>query len=159
MEDLKIFRKRIIPAQCILLDKDIIVERTEDYILTSWKTLRPKAEFDHGTSCYFLNEGIKISKFYKENGDLLYWYCDVVQYDFSDGGRELTVTDLLADVIVYPGGRIKVMDLDELADAKEQGLITDDQMIGCLRTLNNLLTIIYRDKFDKFQAHLDHKGL
>ena len=71
MEKLKIFRKRIIPAECILLDKDIIVERTDEHIITSWHTIRPKDEFDHGTSCYFLNDGIKVSKFYRSDGSLL----------------------------------------------------------------------------------------
>ncbi len=159
MDNLKIFRKRIIPAEYILLDKDVIIERTDDHILTKWTTIRPKEEFNHGTSCYFLNDGIKVSKFYREDGELLYWYCDVVQFDFSEDGSELVVTDLLADVIIYPSGRWKVVDLDELADAKEADLITDAQVISCLRQLNNLLSIISRDKFDKFQACLDYKGL
>jgi predicted RNA-binding protein associated with RNAse of E/G family len=51
------------------------------------------------------------------------------------------------------------MDLDELADAVEQGLLTQEQFIHCLRSLNDLLTIIDRDKFEKFQACLDEKGL
>ncbi len=159
MDNLKIYRKRIIPEECILLDKDVIVERDGEHILTSWKTIRPKADFDHGTSCYFLNDGIKVSKFYRADGELVYWYCDIVQYDFSDDRNTLTVTDLLADVLIYPSGRIKVMDLDELADAKEQGLISDTQMINCLRQLDNLLSLISRDKFDKYQACLDNKGL
>ncbi len=159
MNKLKLYRKRIIPAECFLLEDDVIVEQTEDRIITKWNTIRPKADFDHGTSCYFLQDGVKISKFYRSDGELLYWYCDIVQYDFSEDGSSLTVTDLLADVIIYPSGRFKVVDLDELADAKEQGLITDEQLINCLRQLNDLLSIIARDKFDKYQACLDQKGL
>lgn len=159
MATLELYRKRIIPEECFLLKDDEIIEMDSDKIITRWKTLRPKKEFDHGTSCYFLKEGIKVSKFYKENGELVYWYCDIVQYDFSDDGKKLTVTDLLADVVIYPSGRIKVMDLDELADALEKKLITNEQMASCLKQLNNLLTIIDRDKFDKFQACLDGKGL
>ena len=159
MNKLKLYRKRIIPAECFLLEDDVIVEQTEDRIITKWNTIRPKSDFDHGTSCYFLQDGVKISKFYRSDGELLYWYCDIVQYDFSEDGSSLTVTDLLADVIIYPSGRFKVVDLDELADAKEQGLITDEQLINCLRQLNDLLSIIARDKFDKYQACLDQKGL
>ncbi len=159
MNRLKLYRKRIIPAECFLLEDDVIVEQTEDRIITKWNTIRPKADFDHGTSCYFLQDGVKISKFYRSDGELLYWYCDIVQYDFSEDGSSLTVTDLLADVIIYPSGRFKVVDLDELADAKEQGLITDAQLVNCLRQLNDLLSLIARDKFDKYQACLDQKGL
>ena len=159
MNRLKLYRKRIIPAECFLLEDDVIVEQTEDRIITKWNTIRPKADFDHGTSCYFLQDGVKISKFYRSDGELLYWYCDIVQYDFSEDGSSLTVTDLLADVIIYPSGRFKVVDLDELADAKEQGLITDAQLVNCLHQLNDLLSLIARDKFDKYQACLDQKGL
>ncbi|MBR1861956.1 MAG: DUF402 domain-containing protein [Lachnospiraceae bacterium] len=152
MDKLKIYRKRLIPAEYILLDKDVITQRDADHIITEWKTLHHKDDFDHGTSCYFLNDGIKVSKFFREDGSLLYWYCDIVQYDFSEDMGGLTVTDLLADVIIYPSGRYKVVDLDELAEANEQGLITNEQMNNCLRQLNNLLTMIARDKFDKYQA-------
>jgi hypothetical protein len=52
-----------------------------------------------------------------------------------------------------------VVDLDELADALERGLITNEQICLCLRRLNNLLTLIYRDKFDKVTAPLENAGL
>ncbi len=159
MDELVIYRRRIIPEECIPLTDDEIIERGEDHIITRWKTLHPKKEFDHGTSCYFLSAGVKVSKFYRPDGELLYWYCDIVEYEWRKDGTELIVTDLLADVILYPSGRLKVMDLDELADAQEQGLITPEQSNRCLRQLNDLLTLIDRDKFEKFQACLDGKGL
>ena len=149
---LKLYRKRYIPAGCIPLKDDVIVEQADDYILTTWKTINPKTTFDHGSSCYLLKDGLKVSKFYRPDGSLLYWYCDIVEYEF-------TVTDLLADVIIYPDGRTKVVDLDELADALEQGLITQEQLLASLRQLNNLLSLLYRDKFDRFQAILNSKGL
>ena len=157
--DLKLYRKRYIPAGCIPLKDDVIIEQTDDYILTTWHTINPKTTFDHGSSCYLLKDGVKISKFYKPDGSLLYWYCDIVEYAFNESGDSLTVTDLLADVIIYPDGRTKVVDLDELADALEQELITQDQATACLRQLNNLLSLLYRDKFDRFQAILNQKGL
>ena len=72
--------------------------------------------------------------------------------------NSLIVTDLLADIILYPDGRMHVVDLDELAEALEKGLITQAQMSACLRQLNNLITIIYRDKFDRLQNPLDRSG-
>ena len=47
----------------------------------------------------------------------------------------------------------------ELAEALEKGLITQAQMTACLRQLNNLITIIYRDKFDRLQSPLEKSGL
>lgn len=158
-KQLKLYRKRYIPAQCIPLADDVVVERTDDHILTTWKTINPKTAFDHGSSCYLLKDGVKISKFYRPDGSLLYWYCDIVEYEFNETGDTLTVTDLLADVIIYPDGRTKIVDLDELADALEQGLITQTQLTASLRQLNSLLSLLYRDKFDRFQAILNEKGL
>ena len=156
---LKLFRKRYIPAECIPLENDVIVEQNDEYILTTWHTINPKTTFDHGSSCYLLKEGIKVSKFYRHDGSLLYWYCDIVEFNWNETGDTLTVTDLLVDLIVYPDGRMKVVDLDELAEALEKGLVTQDQTTASLRCLNNLLSMLYRDKFDRFQAILNEKGL
>ena len=113
MSELQLYRKRLIPDECILLKDDIIVKQTEELVITSWNTLNPKIAFSHGCSCYFLNEGFKISKFYRQDGSLLYWYCDIVEYARDEQAHTLTATDLLADVIVYPDGRIKVVDLGQ----------------------------------------------
>lgn len=157
--NLQLYRKRYIPAECIPLKDDVIVEQTEDYILTTWHTINPKTHFNHGSSCYLLKEGLKISKFYRSDNSLLFWYCDIVEYEFNDAGDTLTVTDLLADVILYPDGHMKVVDLDELAEALEKNLITQKQMTASLRQLDHLLSMVYRDKFDRLQAILNDRGL
>ena len=159
MSELQLYRRRLIPAECIPLKDDVIVKQTEDLIITSWKTLNPKIAFSHGCSCYFLREGFKISKFYRQDGTLLYWYCDIVEYALDEQAHSLTATDLLADVIVYPDGRTKVVDLDELAQAFEDGLLTKGQLSAALRQRNHLLTYIYKDKFDQLQIQLESLGL
>ena len=155
----KLYRQRLIPAECILLEDDIIVAQDDEVLITKWNTINPKREFSHGCSCYFFKEGIKVSKMYRADGSLLHWYCDIVDYSFDEKEESLTVVDLLADVIISPEGRMKVVDLDELAEALERDLITKEQMTTCLRNLNHLLTLVYRDKFDRFQARLDSLGL
>lgn len=154
-----LYRKRIIPPECIHLKDDIIVEQNNECIITKWNTLNPKTEFSHGCSCYFLQDGIKVSKIYRQDGSLLRWYCDIVSYESDDANGSLIVTDLLADVILYPDGRLEVVDLDELAEAMERDLITKEQMASCLRSLDHLLTLIYRDKFDRLQSYLNRLGL
>jgi len=156
---LQLYRKRLIPAECILLKDDIIVEQNEEVIITKWNTLNPKSSFSHGSSCYFLKEGIKLSKFYRPDNTLLYWYCDIVSYDNNKCDNTLVVTDLLADVIIYPDGTVHVVDLDELAEALERKLITQEQMCCSLRQLNYLLSLIYRNEFDKLQNRLNQLGL
>ena len=159
MKPLQIYRRRIIPSECILLKGDEIIKADDEVIITKWNTLHPKNDFSHGCSCYFLKQGIKVSKFYRSDNSLLYWYCDIVDYAFDSAENTLIVTDLLADVIVYPGGTVNVMDLDELADALDKGLISASLMSLCLKRLNALLTLISRDKFDRLQSCLDSLGL
>lgn len=155
----KIYRKRIIPAECILLKDDVIAAQDEETVITKWDTLNPKAAFSRGCSCYFLAEGVKVSKMYRSDDSLLYWYCDIMDFSFDPQENALTATDLLADVIIHPGGGVKVVDLDELAEAMERNLISKEQTTSCLRSLNHLLSLIYRDKFDRLQAPLDNLGL
>ena len=155
----KLYRRRLIPSECILLKDDIILEQNDEFIITKWNTIHPKPDFSHGCSCYFLREGIKVSKIYREDGSLVYWYCDIVDFSFEESTETLTVTDLLADVILYPEGRMEVVDLDELAEAMERELITKEQMTTFLRNLNHLLSMIYRDKFDRLQTRLNSLGL
>lgn len=155
----KIYRKRIIPAECILLKDDIIIAQDGETLITKWNTLNPKTAFSHGCSCFYLTEGIKVSKIYRSDNSLLYWYCDIVEYSYDAEEGSMTFTDLLADVIIYPDGHFKVVDLDELAEAMEKNLITEKQMISCLRSMNHLLSLVYRDKFDRMQNQLDSLGL
>lgn len=159
MNTLQLFRKRLVPDECILLKDDVIIFQSDDHIITTWTTLNPKIAFHHGTSCYFLKEGFKLSKFYRHDGSLLYWYCDIVDYHWSEDGASLISTDLLADVIIYPDGRTKVLDLDELADAHAAGIISPEQLQKSLRQLDRFLSYIYNDKLEQLQAVLNHLNL
>ncbi|MCR1842145.1 DUF402 domain-containing protein [Murimonas intestini] len=155
METLKIYRKRLIPEECILLKDDILLYRDEHVIITKWVTLHPKKDLDHGLSCYFLEHGVKVSKFYDREGKLLSWYCDIVSYTYDKESDTYVFTDLLADVIISPDGFVKVVDLDELADAREQEMISKDMILTSLRQLNALLTIIYKGDFCRLQKYIE----
>ncbi len=146
-----IYRKRIIPEEIILLDKDEILYSDEDRIVTRWNTIKPKKILHHGCSCYFLKEGYKVSKFYREDGSLIYWYCDIINYNFDPKENSYVFTDLLADVLVYPDGKVEVVDVGEIADALEDGTLSIEEMIPALRSLDALLGLIYSGKFSDIQ--------
>lgn len=157
-----LYRKRIIPDECIQLKDDMILHCNEDIILTKWNAIHPKKDLHHGYSCYFLKEGFKVSKFYCEDRSLLYWYCDIVEYEYRREDNSLVSLDLLADVIVYPDGFVKVMDLDELAlsmdnstDNSSGGALSMDLLKKCLIRLNKLLQIIYNGNFHTLQKYID----
>jgi len=152
---IELYRRRLIPDQNIALRDDEIVYYDDNILVTRWKTLKPKKGFDHGSSCYFLGSGIKLNKFYKPSGELLYWYCDIVDYEFDKKANTLTVTDLLADVIVHPDERLQVIDLDELSAAGRQSLITQSQLCNALDRLDFLLKCIYSGDFKEMQETLN----
>ena len=157
METVKLYRKRIIPEECILLENDQILYQDKEVIITRWETLRPKKTLHHGLSCYFLDRGFKVSKFYDHEGRLISWYCDIVAHTFDPGSNTYIFTDLLADVIVYPDGFVRVVDLDELADAFQSGMITSDDLQKALRRLDKLLGIIYSGHFDRLQHYIEEQ--
>ncbi len=138
-----LYRKRLIPNECILLKNDKILCHDQQFLITRWNTLRPKKELSHGCSCYLLKEGWKVSKFLNAQNELICWYCDIIDTEYDAATNTYVFVDLLADVLIYPDGRIHVVDLDEVADALEENLITIEQMKSCMRKLNALLELIY----------------
>ncbi len=155
MNELTLYRKRIIPKECVLLKDDIILFRDENIIITKWNALKPKKNLHHGYSCYLIDQGIKFSKFYKEDNSLLYWYCDIIESSFNGEKNEYIMTDLLADVIIYPDGFVKVIDLEELVIALNDGILTIEQLKTSILTLNHLLELIYNGEFKSFQLLLE----
>ena len=160
MADPILYRKRLIPEECVLLKDDTVLYRDNQIIVTGWNSLKPRKDLHHGYSCYYLEEGFKVSRFCKEDGSMLYWYCDIVDYDYTADTDTYIVTDLLADVVIYPGGFVKVVDLDELVTAQESGLLNNDMLKKALLRLNHLLEIIYAGDFDKLQKRIEqHRNI
>jgi predicted RNA-binding protein associated with RNAse of E/G family len=155
METAKLYRKRIIPEECIYLKDDIILYQDSEVIITKWNTLHPKKTLHHGFSCYFVDRGFKVSKFYDRDNQLISWYCDIISHTCDADSNTYVFTDLLVDVIIYPDGSVRVVDLDELADAMRDNLITEEQMQLALRRLDKLLNLIYKGAFPRLQKYID----
>ena len=151
-----LYRKRLIPEECVLLKDDEILICNEDIIVTRWNALKPKKDLHHGYSCYFLKEGYKVSKFYREDNSLLYWYCDIVDFEYKKENNQLIITDLLADVLVYPDGFVKVVDIDEMVTCLNDEKITLEQLKESLTQLDKLLQIIYAGEFDKLTHYISN---
>lgn len=165
MEKPVLFRKRLIPDECVLLKDDEILHFSpeEQVLITKWRALKPKKDLHHGYSAYFWKEGFKVSKFYREDGNLMYWYCDIIDVVYpyeicntcGDSHHAFLATDLLADVMIYPDGFVKVVDLDELNIALDKGILDMDTLRKSLKSLSNLLELIYAGKFKEYQAYLE----
>ena len=155
MNNPTLFRKRFIPNECVELKDDVIIKCTDDLIVTKWKVIRDRDDFSNGYSCYYLKRGYKISKFLKDDGSLHCWYCDIVTFEEDREKNSLLVVDLLSDVKIYPDGRIRVLDLDELSEAFEEGLINDALLKKSLLSLNRLLNEIYSEGIEPLAAPIE----
>lgn len=148
--DIQLYRRRFIPDEMKLLADDKILYMDDDIIITSWNTLKPRSDFASGISAYYRKEGFKISRHYGADGTFTRWYCDIVAE--SKNGNGLIYSDLLIDVVIFPDGTVRVVDLDEAADALEQGLITAEQLTQALRSTNKLLTYIHQGRLPELTA-------
>lgn len=146
----KLYRRRLIPNECVELKDDIVLYSDDDILVTKWNTLKPRKDFHHGYSCYFWKDGIKVSQFLKEDNSLYYWYCDIITSELNPTDNSLTIIDLLADVTIDNDGHMNVLDIDELCEAKENNLISDKQFFLSVKQLGNLITVIQSGKFNKY---------
>ena len=155
MENITLYRRRLIPDEIVHLKDDVVLYHDDTVIITKWKTIKPRKDMDHGFSAYLLKEGIKVSKFYRADNSLLYWYCDIVDYEYDATTNSYTSTDLLTDVVLYPDGQIRVLDLDELAEASVKDIITKDQLHSALVRTDKLLNTMYQKTFDQYTKLID----
>ena len=155
-ENVHLYRRRFIPDELTSLENDKILKFEDNLIVTSWKTLNPRSDFSSGVSAFFLDKGWKVSKFLDCEGNVTQWYCDIIEVHKDEATNTLTYDDLLFDVVVFPNGKLKVLDCDEAADAREQNLISEEQLLKGLRSMNELLYTIYHGRFDRLQAVIEN---
>lgn len=151
--DIRLYRKRFIPEELNYLKDDRILHLDDDLIITSWNTLKPRSDFASGYSIYYRKEGFKISRHYGADGSFTRWYCDIITE--TSEGKDLIFIDLLIDIVIFPDGTVRVVDLDEAAEALEQGLITSELLSQALRSTDKLLKYIYNGTFQTLTKCLE----
>jgi len=142
-----IFRKRYIPSEIIDISGDELLLRDDNLLVTRWKPIKERQDISGGMSFTFLKEGYKVSKFFGASGEFKYWYCDIINVLYEELQDRYTLVDLLVDVKIMPDGQVEVLDLDELAEALEKNIITKEEAVKSLYTLNKILKMVYEGKF------------
>ena len=151
----RLFRRRFIPDENIELKDDMILALEPNLIITSWNVLKPRRDISRGVSAYFIDEGIKVSKVFDNAGQMVYWYCDIIETHYDEKENTYTFNDLLIDVVVYPDGQVEVLDMDEFADAMEQGILSVGTIAHAMRATDDLLHTIYAGEFEKYTHSID----
>lgn len=142
-----ILRRRYIPNEIVDISDDELLFRSDDLLITRWTAIKPRPDFYGGISFAFLDRGYKLGRFYDSDGRFLYWYCDIIEIVYDASSDTYTMNDLLLDIKIFPDGRVILLDAEELAQAIDEGLITNQQACMSLRTLDNLLKMIYGGSF------------
>jgi predicted RNA-binding protein associated with RNAse of E/G family len=142
-----ILRRRYIPYEVVDISSDELMFRSESLLVTKWTSIKPRPDFHGGISFTFLDRGYKLGRFYDEKNRFLYWYCDIVEVQYDHGADTYTINDLLVDIKILPDGEVRLLDADELAQAIEKGLISNEQVCQALKTLDSLLKLIYNRNF------------
>ena len=151
----RLFRRRFIPDENIELKDDMILALEPNLIITSWNVLKPRRDISRGVSTYFIDKGIKVSKVFDNAGQMVYWYCDIIETHYDEKENIYTFNDLLIDVVVYPDGQVEVLDMDEFADAMEQGILSVGTIAHAMRATDDLLHTIYAGEFEKYTHYID----
>lgn len=142
-----LLRKRYIPYEIVDISGDELLYRSDELLVTRWKAIRQRKDIYGGISYAFLNKGFKLGRFYDQEGKFLYWYCDIIDVLYDSDKDEYTFDDLLVDIKIMPDGMVKILDADELATALETGLISIGQACRAMRTLDNVLKLVYSGNF------------
>ncbi|NLK87871.1 MAG: DUF402 domain-containing protein [Clostridiaceae bacterium] len=148
-----VLRRRYIPYEIVDISEDELLFRSEELLVTKWTAIKPRPDFYGGISFTFLKKGYKIGRFYDKDNNFLYWYCDILEVQYDQDRDTYTLNDLLVDIKLYPGGRVEVLDVDELAQALETGLISPQQTAASLRIFDELLKMIYSRRFPPAQCN------
>ncbi len=140
----RIYRIRYIPSETVDLSADTLLYRDQQYLITQWAPIKPRSDIAGGISCVFLEKGWKISAVWGDDKKIKYWYCDIIELSYDAVSDTYHLYDLLTDIVIFDDGRVRVIDLDELAAAYEQGLITKQQLLTSLRCSHSLLERAYQ---------------
>ncbi|HBY20406.1 MAG: hypothetical protein A2Y24_06630 [Clostridiales bacterium GWE2_32_10] len=143
MQSVKLLRKRYIPNETVDISGDEVIYVDEELLVSRWVPIHNREDIKYGISYLYINKGFKVAKVYNYNNELDHYYCDIMQVERDKFTNTYTEIDLLVDIVVYRNGEVRVLDLDELSEARQKKLITEEQLLYALEHANKLLNIIY----------------
>lgn len=124
MTEIKTLLKHKLLPQCTEdITEDEILFFNNDYLVTQWKAKSSNMNIASALSVVSVEHGIQISKKYDKDKKFCYWYCDIVKTKWTPESSCFEITDLLVDVVVFPDNELRMIDLDEFTQSKNNGLL------------------------------------
>lgn len=147
MEYSKRYKMKLTSNKLEDISDDKVLFQNDEIMVTDFS---PKSS-SMGTSrvlsfCLFKNNW-QISANFDQEGHFRYWYCDIVDYSVNRENNSLTITDLAADVAVFPDNYVSVMDLDELGELIDTESISKEMSVKALKSAQALLKLVYDGQF------------
>lgn len=98
------------------------------------------------------NKNIAISVCINNKNEILEWYVDIAKNSGLTNQGVPYIDDLYLDVILTPTGEIKIIDQEELQEALNKKIITQNDFDLAYKVANNLINQIQgkQDKIIKF---------
>ena len=137
--DYTFVRKRFIPAEEVDISGDEVLYQDNELILTRWLPIKARNDLGWGFSYIYIPEHYKISAFFDRKGNFKYWYCDIIKTEYDAEQNKFVFIDLLIDVVIEPGGSLRVLDEDELQEAFLRGLIDGGDVRLAIETKDKIL--------------------
>ena len=96
--------------------------------------------------------GVYSSRFGGVEGDAVRNYTKLLDMmkDLRGDERKAHFTTVIT--LIYPDGKIRILDLDELSEAFEKRLIDETQLKKALTSLGNLMDAIYENSISALEA-------
>lgn len=119
-----LLKHKLVPQGTVDITNDKILFFDGNFLVTQWKPENSNMNISSAISLVSIKDGYQISKKFDSNNKFVYWYCDIVKTKWTKETSCLEITDLIIDLVVFPNYQVNCIDLDELTDAKEKGLIS-----------------------------------
>ena len=95
---------------------------------------------------YWLDRWYNVFRFHEPDGRLRNWYCNI-NMPPNFGGDEFDYVDLDIDILVWPGGEVKVLDEDEFCENALKYGYSDDVIQNAKTAKADLLSMIRNREF------------
>lgn len=108
---MSIYKHKLVPQETQDITQDHWIYRDEHWMLSTWSPAHSDMKVVKAVSIFDLEHGWQLSQKFDAQGQLKYWYCDIIASYSQDG--DLHIVDLILDVVLFPDGVIQVVDMPE----------------------------------------------
>lgn len=123
----KLLKHKLVPPSSEDISGDEVLYFDLDFLVTRWKPAKSNMNIGAAVSLLCVKSGVQISKKYNREGKFVYYYCDMVKTHWDPETETFEVTDLIADLIVFPDSELRLIDLEEFQEAYQSKVIDTEE--------------------------------